>query len=75
MSSAVDVVEVVVFPLGVVTKILFGSRGSIEQSIRYPAGKKVLNPDIRSGWPLNSVETRLITPGVSILVVLKLGLR
>ena len=32
-----------------------------------PGGRKVLKPTMRSGWPLNSVDTRLITPGVSML--------
>jgi len=36
-------------------------------SILYPGGKKVLNPTISSGWPRNRLETREITPGVSIL--------
>lgn len=56
-----------VCPLGVVTIIRLGSRGSIEHSIRYPAGKNVLNPDINKGCPLNKLDTRSMTPGVSIL--------
>lgn len=36
-------------------------------SILYPGGKNVLKPTMRSGWPLNSWDTRFITPGVSIL--------
>ncbi len=36
-------------------------------SILYPGGKNVLNPTMRSGWPLKRLETLLITPGVSIL--------
>ena len=44
-----------------------GSLGSLEHSMRYPGGKNVLNPEIKSGWPLNSIDTRSITPGVSML--------
>ena len=36
-------------------------------SILKPGGRKVLKPTMRSGWPLNSVDTRSITPGVSML--------
>lgn len=48
--------------------ILLGSRGSMEHSIRYPAGRKVLNPEMSKGCPLNNVDTRSMTPGVSILL-------
>ena len=34
-----------------------------------PGGRKVLKPTMRSGWPLNSVDTRLITPGVYICYI------
>jgi len=40
------------------------SDGSV---ISYPLGKKVLNPNIRSLWPLNSSFTLAMTPAVSIL--------
>ena len=36
-------------------------------SILNPGGRNVLKPTIRSGCPRNRFETRLITPGVSIL--------
>lgn len=52
-------------PIGVVTIIVFGS--DLEQEIENPWGKKVLNPSINFGWPLNKEETLSITPGVSIL--------
>ena len=52
------------FP-GVLTLICEGSLAWT--SILYPGGKKVLKPTIRSGCPLKRFETRLITPGVSIL--------
>lgn len=58
--------EWIVEPDGVVTRILFGLF-SKPHSILYPGGKKVLNPWIRFGCPANRSETRLITPGVSIL--------
>jgi len=35
--------------------------------MRYPGGKKVLKPWIRFGLPAKSVDTRRMTPGVSIL--------
>jgi hypothetical protein len=38
----------VVLPEGVMA---LGSAGSTETSMRYPSGKKVLNPAIRVGWP------------------------
>lgn len=66
MSSVVDVVDVVLLPLGVVTMMRLGSLGSTEHSMRYPAGRKVLNPEISCGCPLNSVDTLSMTPGVSI---------
>lgn len=43
------------------------TRSLVCTSILYPGGRKVLKPIMRSGWPLNSWDTRLITPGVSIL--------
>lgn len=61
----------VVVPVGVVTLIGLGSEGSKEHSILYPGGKKVLKPWIKLGCPRNKVETRSITPGVSILCSLK----
>lgn len=39
----------------------------MKHSIRYPGGRKVLNPWIRDGWPRKRVETRSMTPGVSML--------
>lgn len=36
-------------------------------SIRYPGGRKALNPKTRSGCPWKSCDTRFITPGVSML--------
>lgn len=36
--------------------------------MRYPGGRKVLKPWMRIGFPWNNIETRSITPGVSILV-------
>ena len=56
-----------VLPLGVVTVIKLASNASVVHSIRYPTGRKVLNPWMREGWPLKRVETRSMTPGVSIL--------
>jgi len=38
-----------VLPLGVVTVIKLASEASVVHSIRYPTGKKVLNPWIREG--------------------------
>lgn len=58
---------VVVWPEGVVTLIMFASLALLRHSMRYPGGKKVLNPDMRVGCPLNRVDTRSMTPGVSIL--------
>lgn len=58
---------VVVCPEGVVTLIMLVSLGLLKHSIRYPGGKKVLNPEINVGCPLNSVDTLSMTPGVSIL--------
>jgi len=66
---ALERLGLVVVPVGVVTRIGLGSDGSNEHSILYPGGKKVLNPWIKFGCPLNSVETRSITPGVSILIL------
>ena len=57
-------------PIGVVTLIALGSL-SAPHSIRYPGGKKVLNPWISSGLPAKSVLTLPITPGVSIAPLLK----
>lgn len=53
-------------PDGVVTRMLFGLF-SKPHSIRYPGGRNVLKPWIKLGWPANNSETRLMTPGVSIL--------
>lgn len=61
------ILGLVVVPVGVVTRIGFGSDGSKEHSILYPGGKNVLNPWIKLGWPLNNVETLSMTPGVSML--------
>ena len=36
-------------------------------SILYPGGRNMLNPMMRSGWPLNRLDTRPVTPGVSML--------
>ena len=57
----------VVVPCGVVTLMAWGSEGSVEHSILYPGGRKVLKPWIKFGWPENRVETRSMTPGVSML--------
>ncbi len=54
-------------PDGVVTRMLLGLFSS-PHSILYPGGRKVLNPWMRLGWPANRSDTRLMTPGVSILV-------
>ena len=70
VSTGVSVemlVVCVVVPEGVVTVMALGSEGSTETSMRYPTGRKVLNPAIRVGWPWKRRETRWITPGVSIL--------
>lgn len=32
----------------------------------------MLKPMMRSGWPLNSCDTLLMTPGVSILEIIKI---
>ena len=48
----------VVVPDGVVTVMVLGSEGSVEVSMRYPTGKKVLKPCMRIGFPLNYLETR-----------------
>ncbi len=58
---------VVVWPEGVVTLIMLASLALLRHSMRYPGGKKVLNPDISVGCPLNRVDTRSMTPGVSML--------
>lgn len=52
-------------PLGAVTDTVPGSLACT--SILYPGGRNVLNPTINSGCPLNRDDTRLITPGVSML--------
>jgi hypothetical protein len=57
----------VIVPVGIVTVMRFASCKSVEHSILYPVGRKVLNPWMREGWALNRCETRLITPGVSML--------
>ena len=54
-----------VWPVGADTVTLLGSLACT--SILYPGGRNVLNPTINSGCPLNKLDTRLITPGVSIL--------
>ena len=59
-------IEWIVEPEGVVTRMLFGLF-SRPHSMRYPGGRKVLNPWMRLGWPAKSSETLLMTPGVSIL--------
>lgn len=65
---ALPVIDCTVVPIGVVTRIVLGSFPA-PHSILYPGGRKVLKPWIRFGWPANSSETRLITPGVSILLL------
>lgn len=40
---------VVVCPDGVVTLIMLASFALLKHSMRYPGGKKVLNPEIRVG--------------------------
>lgn len=57
----------VIVPIGVVTVMVLKSNGSAEMSILYPGGRKVLKPCMRYGFPVKSVETRSMTPGVSIL--------
>ena len=57
----------IMVPVGVVTVIKLASFASVEHSMRYPTGKKVLKPWIRDGCPLKRCDTRLMTPGVSIL--------
>ena len=52
-------------PFGAVTDTVPGSLACT--SILYPGGRKVLKPTISSGCPLNSDDTLLMTPGVSIL--------
>lgn len=64
--------EWMVEPEGVVTRMLFGLF-SKPHSIRYPGGKNVLKPWMRLGWPANNSETRLITPGVSMLLLVSCG--
>lgn len=54
--------------MGVVT-VITSWRGSDDISIRYPGGKKVLKPPISSECPWKSIDTRWITPGVSMLFV------
>lgn len=53
-------------PAGVVTVMTFPSL-PLRHSIRYPGGRKVLKPWMRTGWPRKRLETRSMTPGVSIL--------
>ena len=67
VSMGTTLVVCVVVPEGVVTVMALGSEGSTETSMRYPTGRKVLNPAIRVGWPWKRRETRWMTPGVSIL--------
>ena len=55
-------------------KILTGSPGLRGASMRKPGGKKALKPLIKRGFPRNSVETRSMTPGVSILNIIMCGL-
>ena len=52
-------------PFGAVTETVPGSLACT--SILYPGGRNVLKPTMSSGCPLNSDETLLMTPGVSIL--------
>ena len=52
-------------PLGAVTDTVPGSLACT--SILYPGGRNVLKPTMSSGCPLNSDETLLMTPGVSML--------
>lgn len=44
-----------------------GCSSSSGRVISYPFGKKVLNPRIRSRWPLNNCFTLAMTPAVSVL--------
>ena len=44
-------------------------KGSDGISMLYPGGKNALNPSISSGCAGNNVDTRWITPGVSMLMV------
>lgn len=57
----------VVVPEGVVTVIELGFWASVVQSMRYPAGKKVLKPWMSVGCPWKRFDTRSMTPGVSML--------
>jgi hypothetical protein len=57
----------IMVPVGVVTMIKLESCESVEHSMRYPTGKKVLKPWMSDGCPLKRKDTRLMTPGVSIL--------
>ena len=50
-EGTTTLVVCVVVPEGVVTVMALGSAGSTETSMRYPSGRKVLNPAIRVGWP------------------------
>ena len=52
-------------PVGAVTDTVPGLLACT--SILYPGGRNVLKPTISSGCPLNSDDTLLITPGVSML--------
>lgn len=45
-------------PDGVVTVITSDDCASEPTSMRYPAGRNVLNPWIREGWPRNKRATR-----------------
>jgi hypothetical protein len=56
-------VACVIVPVGIVTVMRFASCKSVEHSILYPVGRKVLNPWMREGWALNRWETHLIMPG------------
>ena len=49
-------------PVGVLTVMNWLS--PVEHSILYPGGKNVLKPEMSTGWPLKSMETCSIRPGV-----------
>ena len=51
----------------VVTVIPLGLSGSVEMSMRYPRGRKMLKRWMRYGFPWNNVVTSRMTPGVSTL--------
>lgn len=70
--TGADSCRLVVIPKGVVTVIVVTPPSAValeeetEHSILYPGGRNVLNPTIKFGCPRNRVDTRSITPGVSM---------